>query len=102
MITAIAIIIKRCLYNFKHCLNGMSIGSFLQWDKRLNGGPTRAPVNVLLFPGAANRDPRRWLNADIYDIDFCFSRLCVVSARPSPPRFGDLARSFSDTFSTHE
>jgi cytochrome P450 len=35
----------------------------------LGGFPLEADRKVLLFLGAANRDPRRWPNPDVYDIE---------------------------------
>jgi len=85
MITSVAMVIKHCLYYFKHCLNCKSIGGFLQWDRRRNEGP----VSLGAIPPAQYHSRRR------------------TAAAPSPRHglllpFGDLAKSFSNTFSTPE
>jgi cytochrome P450 len=36
---------------------------------RLSGATIEEGEKVLMFLGAANRDPRRWVNADCYDVD---------------------------------
>ena len=36
---------------------------------RLSGAAIEEGEKVLMFLGAANRDPRRWVNADRYDVD---------------------------------